>query len=122
MPSQALGDIWAMEIEWRDLLKNRSYILTDYVDMPNKRETVVVSHPFAADAKLHIDYNTRDVTVEDGSKLLTCKIKLFFFFKTFFIFFAEKYSRTENEEIKFHVLFSLLCLSHSFSGSPIDVI
>nr|KAG5702919.1 hypothetical protein BaRGS_034692 [Batillaria attramentaria] len=59
------------EIEWKDLLHSRSYLVKDYADLPNKREAIVISPPFHSDVKFLFDFFTQDVIVDslgdDGS-------------------------------------------------------
>ena len=69
-PSATLGEVWEAEVEWKDEVRSRSYFLKDLMDMPNKREKVVIAIPFLSDVTLHYDWNTQDVLVETAGQRL----------------------------------------------------
>ena len=69
-PSATMGDVWEAEIEWKDDVRNRTYFIRDFMDMPNKREKVIIAIPFLSDVTLLYDWNTQDVIVETTGECL----------------------------------------------------
>ena len=65
-----MGDVWEAEIEWKDDVRNRTYFIRDFMDMPNKREKVIIAIPFLSDVTLLYDWNTQDVIVETTGECL----------------------------------------------------
>lgn len=80
VPTAELGKVWQAQIEWKDDVKNRTYLMTDTADMTQFMEKVVISVPFLNDVTLIINWQTYDVILQklavgdDGQTTLHCEV------------------------------------------------